>query len=160
MEQTIVTNGINPPSAVVQGPPKRGRKPGSKNKPKPAWFAPIVASAGGGEAARKQAASKAKPKGKPGPKPKAQKQAAPVAAKPSTFVPVEGIDAALAVLGWAEKKYANKPWQSRGETAEQHLLKAIGHLAASLTGKKTDEESGLSSIAHAAARLLIALSLK
>jgi hypothetical protein len=107
-----------------------------------------------------QATSKAKPKGKPGPKPKAQKQAAPVAAKPSTFVPVEGIAAALAVLGWAEKKYSNKPWQSRGETVEQHLLKAIGHLAASLTGKRTDEESGLSSIAHAAARLLIALSLK
>lgn len=149
MEQEVVLNGQNQatPLDVV---PRRGRKPGSKNKPK----APAQASA---PVAAKPSA-KAKPKGKPGPKPKAVQPQ--VQAKPSTFVPVEGIAAALAVLGWAEKKYVNKPWQSRGETAEQHLLKAIGHLAASLTGKKIDEESGLSSVAHAAARLLIALSLK
>lgn len=153
MEQAIVMNGTNPtPSPAVAQPKKRGRKPGSKNKAKPVAQASATVTS--------PPSPKAKAKGKLGPKPKGLQKAAPAAAKPSSFVPVEGIAAALAVLGWAENKYKNKPWQSRGETVEQHLIKAIGHLAASLTGKKTDEESGLSSLAHATARLLIALSLK
>lgn len=159
MEQAIVMNGTNP-SPIEAQPKKRGRKPGSKNKAKTGAFIPFVgvASAGGGEAARKQA-TKAKAKGKPGPKPKAQPS--PSAKAPaSSFVPAEGLAAALAVLANAEAKYKNKPWQSRGESAEQHSLKAIGHLVAWLTGKKTDAESGQSSLAHAAARLLIALALK
>ena len=114
-------------------PKKRGRKPGVKNKEPVASASPV--------------AKVAKPA-----KPKAVKTE-------QSFVPLAGLAATLDVLSWAEGKYRNKPWQARGESSQSHAMKAMSHLVAHLKGETKDKESGKRALAHAAARLLIALSL-
>ena len=72
-----------------------------------------------------------------------------------SLVPWEGLAQVVAVMSWSEaQKHSGGEWQTK--TAAYHAGKAIGHTVAHLRGKVTDDESGLPSLAHAAARALMA----
>lgn len=113
---------------------RRGRAPGSKNKPK------AVATAVG-----------------VGPRAPITVAGAPEEFDITNLIPNKAVGDVIEVLEQGALKYQGREWSAR---PNDHVAKAMGHLASSLAGSRYDQDTGLNPLAHAAARLILALQIE
>lgn len=149
MEQQVVTNGHNHQAAPAPAKPKRGRKPAAK----PGQFeAKSVASQPVAPPAKRGRPKGSKAKASPAPK-----QVVALRPLASLRLPDAGMAVVQQVLLEGATKYSGREWQVR---PNDHLAKALGHVAAAINGVRFDPETGMSPLAHAAARLILALQIE
>lgn len=76
------------------------------------------------------------------------------------LVPPEALEEVVKVLTFGARKYGEGNWRMLENGPVRYFDAAQRHLAAWLAGQKTDAESGLPHLAHAACSLLFMLSLE
>ena len=74
------------------------------------------------------------------------------------LLPWEGVVEVARVMAWSEaRKHSGGDWRTR--SVRHHAGKAVGHIVSHITGHELDDESGLPSLAHAAARALMCVGV-
>lgn len=71
--------------------------------------------------------------------------------------PWQSAEKIVEVLEFGAKKYCENGWQAVPEAERRYFAAAIRHLTAWHRGEKTDTESGLSHLSHAACCLMFLL---
>lgn len=83
------------------------------------------------------------------------------AGKPDyTLVPWDGVEEIVKVLEFGAKKYERDNWKYVDGAQTRYLAAAFRHIIAYNQGQTTDQETGLSHLAHAGCCLLFLLSLE
>lgn len=77
-----------------------------------------------------------------------------------TLVPWDGLEDVVKVLEFGAKKYARDNWRHVEGAEQRYLAAAIRHLVAYQIQQPTDEETGISHLAHAGCCLLFLLALE
>jgi hypothetical protein len=77
-----------------------------------------------------------------------------------TLVPWDGLEEIVKVLEFGAKKYARENWRYVEGAEQRYLAAAIRHLVAYQIQQPTDEETGISHLAHAGCCLLFLLALE
>lgn len=77
-----------------------------------------------------------------------------------TLVPWDGLEEVVKVLEFGAKKYARDNWRHVEGAEQRYLAAAIRHLVAYQIQQPTDEETGISHLAHAGCCLLFLLALE
>jgi hypothetical protein len=75
-----------------------------------------------------------------------------------SLLPWHALDHVLGAFEFGARKYAVNDWLNRPQL--DHIDGAFRHLTAWLQGDRRDPETGLSHLAHAGARVLMALALE
>jgi hypothetical protein len=71
-----------------------------------------------------------------------------------SLLPLESIQEVIKVLMFGETKYSTDNWKNLKDAKSRYYDAAMRHLTAWKLGAKTDPESGLSHLAHAACCIL------
>jgi hypothetical protein len=66
------------------------------------------------------------------------------------LLPLEITEETVKVLTFGAKKYSPGGWKTVPDAKDRYFAAALRHLTAYQSGEKTDPESGLSHLAHAA----------
>ncbi len=70
------------------------------------------------------------------------------------LLPWRAVACVVSVMSWSEQqKHSGGDWRTR--SVPHHFGKMVGHAVKHMGGQEMDEESGLPSLAHAAARALM-----
>lgn len=77
-----------------------------------------------------------------------------------TLLPWDGLEEVVKVLEFGAKKYARDNWKEVAEADKRYLSAAFRHLVAHSKGEHTDDETGISHLAHASCCLLFLLALE
>lgn len=77
-----------------------------------------------------------------------------------TLIPWDGLEEIVKVLEFGAKKYARDNWRHVEGAEQRYLAAAIRHLVAYQIQQPTDEETGISHLAHAGCCLLFLLALE
>lgn len=77
-----------------------------------------------------------------------------------TLVPWDGVEEIVKVLEFGARKYARDNWKHVEGAQTRYLAAAFRHMIAYNQGQTTDQETGLSHLAHAGCCLLFLLSLE
>lgn len=93
---------------------------------------------------------------------KSPEDGGPVVDPDAGLVPPLAMAAVKRVLASGARKYADFDDGTREDTRDKghHMGKAHGHWGQYISGERVDEDSGESPLAHAAARLMLALELE
>lgn len=75
-----------------------------------------------------------------------------------SLLPWNALEDVLGAFEFGARKYAVNDWTNRSQV--DHIDGAFRHLTAWLRGDRRDPETGLSHLAHAGARVLMALALE
>jgi hypothetical protein len=76
-----------------------------------------------------------------------------------SLLPWVAVAEVVKVMEYGAKKYARDNWQKVLEAKRRYFSATIRHLLARMNGERTDEESGLLHLAHAACCVLFLLAL-
>lgn len=77
-----------------------------------------------------------------------------------TLLPWDGVEEIVKVLEFGARKYARDNWKHVDRAQSRYLAAAFRHIIAYNQGQTTDQETGLSHLAHAGCCLLFLLSLE
>lgn len=74
--------------------------------------------------------------------------------RPWHLLPIKPIAAIVDVLAYGAKKYAPNNWQKLADPEDRYYAACLRHLTAWRLGEKTDPESRIAHLAHAACNLI------
>jgi len=77
-----------------------------------------------------------------------------------TLIPWDGLEEVVKVLEFGAKKYDRDNWRYVEGAEKRYLAAALRHLVAYQIEQPTDEETGISHLAHAGCCLLFLLALE
>jgi len=77
-----------------------------------------------------------------------------------TLIPWDGLEEVVKVLEFGAKKYDRDNWRFVEGAEQRYLAAALRHLVAYQIEQPTDEETGISHLAHAGCCLLFLLALE
>lgn len=77
-----------------------------------------------------------------------------------SLVPFEAMDEVVKVLMYGAQKYERENWRHVPEARQRYSAAALRHMTAHIRGETTDQETGLSHLAHAGCCVLFLLALE
>ena len=73
------------------------------------------------------------------------------------LIPFRALDEVAKVLTFGAKKYPPHNWKTLTDLESRYLAASLRHISAEMQGERTDDESGLSHLAHAITCLMFVI---